>query len=176
MKACNTTLEDSHIREDPLFHNVTFHHLGLWLSAGFGLISVVISLVLIMQHALHYLKPAEQKHIIRILFMIPVYSVASFLSFMFYRQAVYFEVLSACYEAFAISSFFTLLCHYVAPTLHEQKDYFRSIKPKNWFLHMFFLQKCTGGEHKGPFRNPRSGLTWFNVCLSGLWRSRRKLT
>ena len=96
--------------------------------------------------------------------MIPVYSVVSFLSYLFYLKAVYFEVLRDCYEAFAIASFFTLLCHYVAPDLHEQKEYFRRMQPiQNWFWGVFGLQKCTGGQNKGPFRKPRSGLTWFNV-------------
>jgi hypothetical protein len=70
--SCNTTLEDLHIIEEPLWKGFTFHHFGLALSAVFGLLSVIISLYLIAQHALHYQKPKEQKHIIRILFMIPV--------------------------------------------------------------------------------------------------------
>lgn len=163
---CNTTLEDSYVHEEALWKGVTFHHLGLFLGAIFGLISVVIALFLVFQHATHYLRPWEQRHIIRILLMIPIYSVVSFLSFLFYRKAVYFEVLGDCYEAFAIASFFTLLCHYVAPTLHEQKVYFRSLVPINWFWGVFGLQLCTGGQNKGPFRKPRSGLTWFNVCLT----------
>jgi hypothetical protein len=57
-------------------------------------------------HASHYTKPYEQRHIIRILFMIPVYAAASFLGFWFYWHAIYFQVISDCYEAFAIASFF----------------------------------------------------------------------
>src|SRR5450432_1339419 len=71
-----------------------------------------------------------QLSIIRILFMVPIYAVASFLSFWFYWHAVYYQVISACYEAFTIASFFALLCHYIAPNLHDQKDYFRSIQPR----------------------------------------------
>nr|POE59306.1 transmembrane protein [Quercus suber] len=164
MVSCNTTLEDAYINETALWGNVTFHHFGLFLAAVFGLISVVISLFLVFQHATHYLKPWEQRHIIRILLMIPIYSTVSFLSYLKYRHAVYFEVLRDCYEAFAIASFFTLLCHYIAPNLHDQKEYFRGMTPINWFWGVFGAQKCTGGEHKGPFRRPRSGLTWFNYC------------
>ena len=160
---CNTTLEDSYIHETPLFNSITFHHLGLFLSAVFGLISIILALFLVFQHATHYLRPWEQKHIIRILLMIPIYSCVQFLSYLFYRKAVYFQVLGNCYEAFAIASFFTLLCHYVAPNLHDQKDYFRGLAPLNWFWGVFGLQKCTGGQNKGIFRKPRSGLTWFNV-------------
>lgn len=167
MAICNSTLEDAYINETPLWKGVTFHHFGLLLAAIFGLISVVISLFLIWRHATHYLVPGEQKHIIRILFMVPVYSVVSFLSYLYYRHAVYFDVLRDCYEAFAISSFFALLCHYVAPTLHDQKEYFRGVVPVNWFWGVFGLQKCTGGKDNGILRRPRSGLTWFNVIWVG---------
>ncbi|KAG8628933.1 hypothetical protein KVT40_002798 [Elsinoe batatas] len=164
MKACNTTLEDLYINEEALWENgLTWHHLGLIISAVFGLISVVVALWLIFQHAIHYSKPSEQKHIIRILLMIPIYSTVSFLSFLHYRHAIYYEVLRDCYEAFAIASFFTLMCHYIAPDLHEQKEYFRQLRPVNWFWSVFGLQKCTGGKDRGPLRIPRSGLTWFNV-------------
>ncbi|ORY15136.1 organic solute transporter Ostalpha-domain-containing protein [Clohesyomyces aquaticus] len=162
--------EEERIKEEPIWHSLTFHHLGLILSAVFGLLSVCIALFLIMRHATHYLKPWEQKHIIRILFMIPIYATVSFLSYMFYRHAVYFEVLRDCYEAFAIASFFTLMCHYVAPNLHEQKEYFRGIEPKNWVWPMNWMQKCTGGESKGIFRKPSSGLTWFNIVWIAIFQ------
>ena len=95
--------------------------------------------------------------------MIPIYATVSFLSYVYYQHAIYFEVLRDCYEAFAIASFFTLMCHYIAPNLHEQKEYFRNIEVKNWLWPMNWVQKCTGGEYKGAFRKPISGLTWFNV-------------
>ena len=108
--------------------------------------------------------------IIRVLFMVPIYSVVSFLSYYFYTRAVYFEVIRDCYEAFAIASFFSLLCAYVAPDLHDQKDYFRKIRPRGWIMPISQFKRCCGGE-VGIWRTPRSGLTWFNVgrsasCLS----------
>lgn len=101
--------------------------------------------------------------------MVPIYATASFLSILYYWYAVYFQVLSECYEAFAIASFFALLCHYIGPTLHEQKDYFRGIDPKRWVWPMGWFAKCFGGQ-KGPFRTPRSGLTWFNVIWFGIYQ------
>lgn len=169
MLQCNNTLAELQINEDPLWdHGLTFHQLGLIISAVFGLISVFIAFFLVFQHATRYLKPFEQKHIIRILLMIPIYSTVSFLSYLHYKHAVYYQVLRDCYEAFAIASFFTLMCHYIAPNLHEQKVFFRTMEPVNWFWGVFGLQKCTGGENKGPFRKPRSGLTWFNVRIPRL--------
>ncbi len=102
--------------------------------------------------------------------MIPIYSVASFLSFWFYWHAIYYEVISDCYEAFAIASFFALLCHYKAPNLHEQKVYFRNMQPvKPWVLPISWLKSCCGGE-RGPWRTPRSGLTWFNIIWAGIYQ------
>lgn len=97
--------------------------------------------------------------------MVPVYCTESFLCFLFYRESVYFEVLGSCYEAFALSSFFTLLCHYAAPDLHSQKEYFRAIRPKEWLWPLSWFAKCCGGQ-RGCWRTPRSGLTWFNVSPS----------
>lgn len=99
--------------------------------------------------------------------MIPIYAVVSFLSYLYYKKAIYFEVLRDCYEAFAIASFFTLMCHYIAPNLHDQKEYFRSVEPKNWVWPITWMQKCSGGQDKGWLRKPRSGLTWFNVRTHG---------
>jgi hypothetical protein len=94
--------------------------------------------------------------------MVPIYVTVAFLSFWKYRESVYFTVLGSCYEAFAIAAFFTLLCHYIAPDLHSQKDYFRGIRPNKWIWPLSWLQKCCGGD-RGCWRTPRSGLTWFNV-------------
>ncbi|KAJ5040608.1 uncharacterized protein L3040_006257 [Drepanopeziza brunnea f. sp. 'multigermtubi'] len=167
---CNVTLEDLRIgkSEEILAANMSFHSLGLIVAAACTLIAVLISFYLIFMHATHYTKPYEQRHIIRILFMIPVYAIASVLTFRFYWHAVYFRVICDCYEAFAIASFFALLCHYIAPNLHEQKMYFRSIEPKGWVWPVSWLNKCCGGE-RGPWRTPRSGLTWFNIIWTGVY-------
>ena len=100
--------------------------------------------------------------------MIPVYAAVSFASYYNYEHAIYYEVARDCYEAFAISSFFALLCAYIEPVLHDQKEYFRALTPKNWVLPLNWFQPCTGGRDKGWLRRPQSGLTWFNVSfLSG---------
>lgn len=96
--------------------------------------------------------------------MVPVYSIVAWLSILFYNDSVYFEIIGNCYEAFCIAAFFSLMCHYIAPDLHSQKDYFRGIQPKGWLWPLSWFQKwkCCFG-HRGAWRNPRSGLTWFNV-------------
>jgi hypothetical protein len=77
---------------------------------------------------------------------------------LFNAKAPILELIRNCYEACVVASFFTLLSHYVAPNLHEQKEYFRSIHPKLW---MFPLNKV---------KPPRSGLTWFNIIYVGIFQ------
>jgi hypothetical protein len=86
--------------------------------------------------------------------MIPIYSVISFFSLLFHQKSIYLELLRNCYEAYVIASFFTLMCHYVAPNLHEQKEYFRNVQPKPWVFPINWAKP------------PRSGLTWFNIIYA----------
>lgn len=153
------------VHEEPLLLNLTFHRLGLILSGTFALIATLISSWLIFQHARHYARPHEQRHIIRILLMIPIYSIVSFLSFEFYRHFIYFQVVRDCYEAIVIASFFALLCHYIAPNLHDQKDRFRVLSPRDWIWPVSWFRRCCCCCCAGVWRTPRSGLTWFNVCV-----------
>ncbi|KAJ5191733.1 uncharacterized protein N7498_010718 [Penicillium cinerascens] len=169
---CNATAEHQTISEVDLWDGgITFHSLSLIVGGVCAVLASAVSMFLIMGHATHYSKPIEQRHIIRILFMVPVYSIVAWLSILFYNDSVYFEVMGDCYEAFCISAFFSLLCHYIAPDLHSQKDYFRGIQPKAWLwpLNWFQNWKCCFG-HRGAWRNPRSGLTWFNVIWAGVFQ------
>jgi hypothetical protein len=151
-------------------NETTFHVLALNICCGFASLAIALSVWHIMQHALHYLRPYEQKHIIRILAVIPIYAWTTFFAYVFYRNAIYFELVRDCYAAYAVASYFTLMCHYVAPTLHEQKEYLRNVEPKNWAWPVCWLQKLTGGESKGWLRKPKSGLTWFNICWIGIFQ------
>ncbi|KAM7217698.1 Organic solute transporter Ostalpha domain containing protein [Rhypophila decipiens] len=169
---CNSTLEEMRIlpgTEIAIAGPLTFHQLALIIGGGCAIIAILLSFYLILMHANNYTVPHEQKHIIRILFMVPVYATSSFLMIRFYWHAIYFQVICDCYEAFAISSFFSLMCHYIKPDLHEQKEYFRDMHPiAPWVWPLNWFAKCCGGQ-RGPWRTPRSGLTWFNIIWIGIY-------
>lgn len=169
---CNSTLEMLRIEpgtESLIVGPLTFHDLALIVSGGCAIIAIFLSVYLAFMHAINYTKPNEQRHIIRILFMVPVYSVSCFLQVYYYYHAVYFQVLSDCYEAFAIASFFALMCSYVGPDLHEQKEFFRNMYPiKKWVWPVNWFAACCGGQ-RGPWRTPKSGLTWFNINWIGIY-------
>lgn len=76
------------------------------LSAGiFVLVSVVLSLFLTFEHLLVYYQPEEQKFLIGVILMVPVYAVESFLSLLNSKAAFFCEIMRDCYEAFALYCF-----------------------------------------------------------------------
>ncbi|KAH7159817.1 organic solute transporter Ostalpha-domain-containing protein [Dactylonectria estremocensis] len=169
---CNATLEDMSVPDDQkaIVGNFTFAELARIIGSASTGIAVLVSLYLIWRHATNYTKPLEQRHIIRILFMVPVYSASSLLQIFFYEHAVYVEVISQCYEAFALAAFFALVCHYVAPDVRSQKAFFRGMRPiKPWIFPLSLFARCCGGQ-RGPWRTPASGLTWFNICWVSIYQ------
>ena len=55
------------------------------------MISSSISLFHIYKHATTYTKPNEQRNIIRILLVVPIYSVTTMFSYVWYWHAVYWQ-------------------------------------------------------------------------------------
>ncbi|CAG04497.1 unnamed protein product, partial [Tetraodon nigroviridis] len=70
----------------------------------------------IYMHLRFYSSPREQRHIVRILFIVPVYAFDSWLSLLFFtndQYYVYFDTIRDCYEAFVIYSFLSLCYEYL---------------------------------------------------------------
>jgi len=70
----------------------------------------------IFQYLRYYTNPAEQRWIIRILFIVPVYALTSWLSLLFFSYNnfyVYFNAVRDCYEAFVIYNFLSLCYEYL---------------------------------------------------------------
>ncbi|KAI8360149.1 organic solute transporter Ostalpha-domain-containing protein, partial [Mortierella sp. GBAus27b] len=113
-----------------------------WAIAGTcAFIATMISFHLLYRHAKNYNKPSEQRHIMRIVLMIPIYAIISFLSYRFYKNAIYFETIRDCYEAFVIYSFFILLLTYLGDDNEMQRskitgsDRRKLLYPLNCFYH-----------------------------------------
>jgi len=68
--------------------------------------------------------------IIRIIFMVPIYAITSFLSIKFYKYAVYWMILQSAYQIVILISFYDLIKFALAPTLHDQTIYIQSLSPK----------------------------------------------
>ncbi|RKP12905.1 organic solute transporter subunit alpha/Transmembrane protein, partial [Piptocephalis cylindrospora] len=95
---------------------------GWAVSLSFALTACLISGRLIYLHMANYSNPNQQRYIIRILLMVPIYAIISWLSYYFYAHFIYYELVRDCYEAFVIASFFILLLQYLADTPALQRD------------------------------------------------------
>ncbi|RUS21263.1 organic solute transporter Ostalpha-domain-containing protein [Endogone sp. FLAS-F59071] len=91
--------------------------------------------------------PNQQRYIIRILLMVPIYATISWLSYYYYRQAVYFEVIRDCYEAFVIASFFVLLLQYVGEDDTVQKSKLQSHKRRKCMFPLVCFSFNPSGKH-----------------------------
>lgn len=72
-----------------------------WAVASSGVctaIAVILSAALIQQHMAHFSKPNVQSKIVGILWMVPIYSVDSWLSLSFKDYALYLDMFRDCYE------------------------------------------------------------------------------
>ncbi|CAM8939457.1 unnamed protein product [Rhodiola kirilowii] len=67
--------------------------------------ALVLSTYLIFEHLASYNQPEEQKFLIGLILMVPVYALESFLSLLDSNAAFNFEVIRDCYEAFALYCF-----------------------------------------------------------------------
>jgi len=97
-------------------------------------LSTVLTGQLIYMHLVSFHKPRIQKHIVRILLMVPIYSIDSWLSFRYYWLSVYFDVFRDCYEAIVIYEFYVLLVEYTGgykrmKAAFEHRDAFKLVVP-----------------------------------------------
>ncbi|XP_047043238.1 protein LAZ1 homolog 2-like [Lolium rigidum] len=81
------------------------HTPAVIIGAVFALVALLISLWLILKHLRSYSNPAEQKWIIAVLFMVPVYASESVISLWHSELSLACDILRNCYEAFALYSF-----------------------------------------------------------------------
>ncbi|PWN92129.1 DUF300-domain-containing protein, partial [Acaromyces ingoldii] len=123
------------------------HDVGWIVSGFFALIATCASIWLIWKHLTYYTCPPQQRHIVRMLIMVPIYAIVSFLSYIFFTEAIYYETIRDCYEAVVITSFFYLLLQYVGDTPAEQHEVFKEVKVKYWFFPLGFWKYRPDGLH-----------------------------
>ena len=119
-------------------HGRKKHLIGWFSSAAFVLVAVALSLRLIVLHLSHWYMPRLQKYVVRIIWLIPVYSVESWLALRFKNQALYIETLRECYEGYVIYSFL----YFLVALLGEEAALIANLKEK----------PDERGEHSWPLR------------------------
>uniref|UniRef100_A0A8C1TR28 Transmembrane protein 184ba n=1 Tax=Cyprinus carpio TaxID=7962 RepID=A0A8C1TR28_CYPCA len=99
--------------EQPIFLMTTTAQA---LSGFFVWTALLLTCHQIYMHLRYYSSPKEQRHIVRILFIVPIYAFDSWLSLLFFtndQYYVYFDTVRDCYEAFVIYNFLSLCYEYL---------------------------------------------------------------
>lgn len=76
-------------------------------------LAFIISSNLIVKHLRYYTKPNEQRWILRLIFIVPIYAITSWISLLLFGQNaqnvyLYLDTIRSCYEAFVIYCFLSL--------------------------------------------------------------------
>lgn len=97
--------------------------ISLWAAGLFVFLAVPISLFGIVLHLNNYTDAVAQRYVIRIMWMVPIYSLTSWLALTFYGMAIYLDVVRECYEAYVIYSFTFYLIHVVGKNYEEGQEF-----------------------------------------------------
>ncbi|KAN0131911.1 DUF300 domain containing protein [Lactarius tabidus] len=103
--------------------NVVFqaHDVGWIVSGFFTIIATVTSFWLINKHLQWYTNKREQRYIVRLLLMVPIYASISLASYLFWDNATPLLLIRDSYEAILLTAFFYLLLTYLSPDPEVQK-------------------------------------------------------
>jgi len=101
------------------------HDVGWIISGVFTIVAITASFWLINKHLQWYTNKAEQRYIIRLLLMVPIYASISLASYLFWDNATPLLLIRDAYEAILLTAFFYLLLTYLSPDPEEQKSIFR---------------------------------------------------
>ena len=78
----------------------------------FASTSTLITLTHVIKHLINYSMPGIQVYVVRILFIVPIYSISSALAIQLGNNGLYAEIVRDIYEAFVLYSFFNLILEF----------------------------------------------------------------
>jgi hypothetical protein len=79
----------------------------VYASCGlFSILACLMAFFLIYRHLKHWTEPKPQTNIVRILIMVPIYSIDSWLSIYFRHYEIYFDIVRDCYEVYIDDNYY----------------------------------------------------------------------
>jgi len=161
------------------------HHRMGWAVAGTcASLTVLITIYSVARHARNYRVPAQQRQIMRILYMPPIFAIISFFSYRYFRDYTYYAVSEILYEAIVVAAFMMLLIELFAATSHTgnsqdaliQKDktklplpfcFWRYRPTKDYFMHSMKWSVMQYTIIQPIISMISIATQWFNLlCLS----------
>eukprot|EP00455_Lapot_gusevi_P006049 TRINITY_DN12587_c0_g1_i13.p1 TRINITY_DN12587_c0_g1~~TRINITY_DN12587_c0_g1_i13.p1 ORF type:complete len:341 (+),score=13.31 TRINITY_DN12587_c0_g1_i13:79-1101(+) len=149
-----------------------------WLISGcFSISSIIICIITIRQHLLYNSEDRLRKYVVRILGMVPIYSLEAWLGLRFADSAMYFDILRECYEALVIYSFYQFLVTYLGgedelAVILSKKDVQPHVCPvqyccKPWPMGRIFIYHTKVGTLQYVIVKPAMALTSFILQAVG---------
>eukprot|EP00742_Colponemidia_sp_Colp-10_P005121 GILJ01005469.1.p1 GENE.GILJ01005469.1~~GILJ01005469.1.p1 ORF type:complete len:427 (+),score=53.60 GILJ01005469.1:68-1348(+) len=105
--------------------------------AVFVAIALVVSAKNIWTHLTQFHRPQWQTKIVRILFMVPIYSVTSFLGFLNPEGELYYNLIRDSYEAYLLWTFVILIIQFLRESRHSMFTFYHSDESVPTQKHMF---------------------------------------
>jgi len=156
--------------------------LAAFDSAGIMVLgTVIMSTRLVYLHLTHWYMPDVQKYVVRILWMVPLYSVQSWLSLRFHDARIYIDAIRDLYEAYVIASFL----YYLIELLGGQDTLVRTLQRKDaslgrhtfpislfvqpWDMGVEFLLQCKHGVLQYVVIKTMATLLTFLLEFVGLY-------
>ncbi|KAF5259820.1 hypothetical protein FOXYS1_9551 [Fusarium oxysporum] len=164
MAKCKEHPLDVDIDEKDLSIGLTTHGLLILIAALSCLVACLVSAYLIYKHAQNFTKPSQQRQVIRILFMVPVYSIACVCSILFYRYHIYIAATYEFYESLVIAAFFLLLCQLLHVNMTSLQADLAGLQPKPWIPPIRLVAYCFGNRTG----KASDGQRWFNTICVGI--------
>lgn len=94
-------------------YNGYAHAVAATIAGIFSFLACVLTFLQVQAHRRHWVHPASQRHVVRILLMVPVYAISAWTSLAFVKLSAYLDFVRNCYEAYVIWSFMLLLTEYL---------------------------------------------------------------
>jgi hypothetical protein len=139
------------------------HDVAWYVATVFVLMTLPLSAYEIGQHLMHFNDPEIQKYIVRILWMVPIYSVESLLALIWRDSKTVLETLREAYEAYVIFCLLQLMINTVARS-PEQLQNIVDNKDPNDLHHMSFAKYCfKQWDHFDFFSKVRKGTLQYVV-------------
>ena len=123
--------------------------------------TLVLSFRLVYLHLSHWYMPEVQKYVVRIVWMVPLYAVQSWLSLRFHEARIYIDAIRDLYEAFVIASFL----YYLIELLGGEQALVRTLESKA-------VTNPNLGKHTWPLNQVLSdwqlGIEFMLQCKHGV--------
>ncbi|CAB1116224.1 unnamed protein product [Ectocarpus sp. CCAP 1310/34] len=126
-------------------------------------LTVPLATYQIVLHLSNFVEPRQQSQIVRIVFMVPTYSVTAFLSLRFMHWSLFIATVRDCYEAYVIYCFLHFLVGTLGDGLPAANSRLAAMPPvvgrhvppfcclEPWQMGREFLQRCQAGVFQYVF-------------------------